>query len=112
MVHYVNAGMYEDAGKRAEEAQFMENFGDFVARQRPALQAICQRIPLDYFCIDCAELTDGQLMIFEADHVMVVHAMDSDTLFPFKKHHISKIQQAFRSMLLGAMASFNSDCAA
>lgn len=111
MVHYVNAGMYEDAGKRAEEAQFMENFGDFVARHRPALQAICQRIPLDYFCADCAELPDGQLMIFEADHVMVVHAMDSDTLFSFKKHHISKIQQAFRSMLLGAMASFNSDCA-
>jgi hypothetical protein len=112
MVHYVNAGMYEDAGKRAEEAQFMADFGGFVARHRPALQAICQRIPLDYFCIDCAELPDGQLMIFEADHVMVVHAMDSDTLFPFKKHHVAKIQLAFRNMLSGAMASLSPDYAA
>jgi hypothetical protein len=107
MVHYVNAGMYEDAGKRAEEAHFMVNFGDFVARHQVALQAICERLPLDYFCIDCAELPDGQLMIFEADHVMVVHAMDSEALFPFKKSHINKIQSAFRDMLLGAMQSFN-----
>lgn len=107
MVHYVNAGMYDDAGKRAEEARFMENFGDFVARHQLALQAICERLPLDYFCIDCAELPDGQLMVFEADHVMVVHAMDSEALFPFKKHQINKVQQAFRRLLLGAVQSFN-----
>lgn len=106
MVHYVNAGMYEDAGKRAEEADFMDDFGSFVERHQGALKAICERLPLDYFCIDCAELLDGQLMIFEADHVMVVHAMDSETLFPFKKGHISKIQSAFRGMLLAAMQSF------
>jgi hypothetical protein len=107
MVHYVNAGMYEDVAKRANEARFMDDFGGFVARHQVALQAICERLPLDYFCIDCAELPDGQLMIFEADHVMVVHAMDSEALFPFKKSHISKIQSAFHDMLLGAMQSFN-----
>lgn len=106
MVHYVNAGMYEVAVKRAEEADFMADFASFVERHQEALQAICERLPLDYFCIDCAELPDGQLMIFEADHVMVVHAMDSEALFPFKKFHISKIQSAFRGMLLAAMASF------
>lgn len=112
MVHYVNAGMYEDAGKRAEEGRFMDDFGDFVARHHVALHAICERLPLDYFCIDCAELPDGQLMIFEADHVMVVHAMDSATLFPFKRRHIGKVQQAFRSLLLDAMQSFTPDASA
>lgn len=101
MVHYVNAGMYEDAAKRAEEAEFMANFEHFTERHRAALEAIHQRLKLDYFCIDCAETQDGQLLIFEADHVMVVHAMDQEALFPYKQQHMRKAEQAFRDFLLG-----------
>ena len=101
MVHYVNAGMYEDAAKRAEEAEFMANFEHFAERHRAALEAIHQRLKLDYFCIDCAETQDGQLLIFEADHVMVVHAMDQEALFPYKQQHMRKAEQAFRDFLLG-----------
>jgi glutathione synthase/RimK-type ligase-like ATP-grasp enzyme len=90
MVHYVNAGMYEDAAKRAEEAEFMANFEHFAERHRAALETIHQRLRLDYFCIDCAETQDGQLLIFEADHVMVVHAMDQEALFPYKQQHMRK----------------------
>lgn len=100
MVHYVNAGMYEYAERRAEEAAFMEGFGGFADRHRAALAALCQRIPLDYFCIDCAETRDGELMIFEADHVMVVHAMDPEALFPYKQEKMRRVEAAFRSMLL------------
>lgn len=100
MVHYVNAGMYEDAGRRTEEAAFMADFGAFAERHRAALNALCERIPLDYFCIDCAELPDGRLMVFEVDHVMVVHAMDPEALFPYKQASMRRVEEAFRAALL------------
>ena len=100
MVHYVNAGRYEGAGKRDEEAHFMETFDDFAHRHNAALAAIHQRIPLNYFCIDCAEMLDGRLMVFEIDHCMVVHAMDSEQMFPYKQVHMLKVKKAFQDLLL------------
>lgn len=99
MIHYVNAGMYEDAKKREEEAAFMEHFDDFAMRHRSALDAIYERTKLDYLCIDCAETRDGKLLIFEIDHTMVVHAMDPETLFPYKQFHMQKVKNAFREYL-------------
>ncbi len=99
MIHYVNAGMYEDANKRAEELAFMEHFDDFVQRHRTALDAICRRTGLDYLLIDGAETRDGELLIFEIDHTMVVHAMDPEDLFPYKQRHIAKARDAFRAYL-------------
>ena len=100
MVHYVNAGMYEDAEKRDEEARFMANFDSFVGRHRLALDEICRRTKLDYFCIDCAETSEGDLLIFEIDHVMVIHAMDPEDLFPYKQVYMRKVKNAFRDFLL------------
>jgi hypothetical protein len=99
MIHYVNAGMYEDAQKRTEEAAFMEHFDEFALRHRKALDAIYQRTQLDYLCIDCAETRDGHLLIFEIDHTMVVHAMDPEQLFPYKQAHMLKVKTAFRDFL-------------
>ncbi|HQS01782.1 MAG TPA: hypothetical protein PK693_01220 [Halothiobacillus sp.] len=105
MIHYVNAGMYEDAQKRAEEAQFMAQFAAFKQRHRTALAAISTRMGLDYVCFDGAETLDGQLLIFEIDHVMVVHAMDLPALFPYKAEPIQQIQIAFRQMLANQVAA-------
>ncbi len=99
MIHYVNAGMYKDAGKREEEAAFMQHFDAFAQRHRKALDAVYQRTRLDYLCIDCAETKDGQLFIFEIDHTMVVHAMDPEQLFPYKQVHMLKVKNAFRDFL-------------
>ena len=99
MIHYVNAGMYEDAAKRVEEAAFMQHFDEFALRHRAALDAIYQRTKLDYLCIDCAETRDGHLLIFEIDHTMVVHAMDLESLFPYKQVHMLKVKTAFRDFL-------------
>lgn len=101
MIHYVNAGMYENAAKRAEELAFMEGFADFAARHAGALAAIHQRSQLEYVCIDCAETRDGELLIFEIDHAMVVHAMDPEDLFPYKQVHMLKVKQAFEAYLAG-----------
>lgn len=99
MIHYLNAGMYDDAGKRAEEEAFMANFDAFVARHRAALTEIHERSGLDYVCFDGAETPDGQLLVFEIDHVMVVHAMDPVDRFPYKPAHIQRVQTAFEQMV-------------
>jgi hypothetical protein len=105
MIHYVNAGMYEDAWKRAEEARFMAHFADFALRHRPGLDAIYERTHLDYVCIDCAETRDGQLLIFEIDHAMVVHNMDSEPLFPYKQVQMKRVSAAFRDFLFRLTAT-------
>jgi len=105
MIHYLNAGMYEEAWKREEEARFMDDFDDFVMRHRSALDAIYQRTQLDYLCIDCAETPDGQLLIFEIDHAMVVHAMDTEAMFPYKQTHMLKVKNAFRDYLFRLTAA-------
>jgi glutathione synthase/RimK-type ligase-like ATP-grasp enzyme len=99
MIHYVNVGMYEEAWKRAEEAAFMAHFDDFAQRHQAAFQAIVEQTQLDYLCIDCAETSDGQLLVFEIDHAMVVHAMDSETQFPYKQAHMKQVKDAFRDFL-------------
>ena len=103
MVHYVNAGMYEEGWKREEEARFMEGFADFAQRHAAALKAVHARVGLDYLCIDCAETRDGRLLIFEADHCMVVHAMDPEDLFPYKQIYMAKVKAAFENYLLRLM---------
>lgn len=99
MVHYVNAGMYDDAAKREEEQRVMQCFDAFAKRHAGALGEIAQRLGADYMCIDCAETRAGDLLIFEIDHGMVVHAMDSPSLFPFKPQEIAKLQRAFEHYL-------------
>jgi len=99
MIHYLNARMYEDAAKRMEESRFMDSFAVFAERHKDALTAIHQRSKLDYVCIDCAETRNGELLIFEIDHAMVVHAMDPEDLFPYKQVHMRKVRQAFEDYL-------------
>jgi hypothetical protein len=77
----------------------MANFDQFIAHHQGALNAIYQRTKLDYLGIDCAETKDGKLLVFEIDHVMVVHDMDPKDLFPYKHATMLKAKQAFRNML-------------
>lgn len=100
MIHYVNAGMYEDAAKRAQEARFFNEFTTFSRRHQAALSAISQRTGLEYLGIDCTETADGELLIFEIDPAMVVHAMDDEILFPNKQVHMHKVSTAMRDMLI------------
>jgi glutathione synthase/RimK-type ligase-like ATP-grasp enzyme len=101
MIHYLNAGMSESETKRAEEARAMADFDeDFARRHASALQGIVDRVGLEYFGIDCAETPDGELLIFEVDSALVVHAMDPVDTFPYKPAQMQKIFDAFRAMLL------------
>lgn len=96
IVHYLSAGMAESAEKRAVEQAWMENFEtDFAIRHGEAFAALHRHIPLDYFGIDCAELPDGRLLVFEVDVAMVVHDMDSAETYPYKKVAMRKLFDAF-----------------
>ena len=98
MVHYLSAGMTEDPARRAEEAAWMEGFdADFAARHAEAFAALHRRIGLDYFGIDCGELADGRLLLFEADVAMIVHDLDPEDLFPYKKPAMHRLFAAFQA---------------
>ncbi|HEV7815475.1 MAG TPA: RimK family alpha-L-glutamate ligase [Janthinobacterium sp.] len=100
MIHYLNAGMHESAAKRAEEAVAMAGFdAGFARRHAEALRTIDQRMGLPYLGIDCAETPAGELLIFEVDNAMIVHAMDPEDMYPYKKPAMQKVFDAFRRML-------------
>jgi hypothetical protein len=95
MVHYLNADMGK-ANNRREEARVMANFDQgFAVRHRAAFEALTETFGLDYFGIDCAETQDGRLVVFEADVAMIVHAMDSAELYPYKKPAMAKLFAGF-----------------
>ena len=106
MIHYLNAGMNESAVKRAEEAECMAQFDHtFAIRHAAALQTIHERMQLPYIGIDCAETQNGELLIFEIDNAMIVHAMDPVEMYPYKKPAMQKVFDAFRQLLEHARAA-------
>jgi hypothetical protein len=103
VVHYMSAGMVESASKRAEEARFFAAFDDdFARRHHDVLLSIARRTELEYVGIDCGETPDGELLLFEVDSGMTVHAMDPVDLFPYKQPQMQKVFRAFRQMLTDA----------
>lgn len=98
MVHYLNADMAHHPDRRADEAAWMAGFDSFATRHAQAFVSLYDRIGLDYFGIDCAELPDGRLLIFEVDVAMIVHDMDCPQIFAYK-------QPAMRKLFAGFMAA-------
>lgn len=100
MIHYLNAGMADDAQKREEEARVMNCFNEtFAKKHAAAFQKIYQRSGLDYVGLDCSETPDGKLLIFEIDSCMIVHAIDPIDLFPYKPAHMANLFAAFQQLL-------------
>lgn len=96
IVHYLSAGMGQSPEKRAVEQAWMENFdADFAVRHKDSFAALYRHIGLDYFGIDCAELPDGRLLVFELDVAMVVHNMDDPVVYPYKQIAMRKLFDGF-----------------
>ena len=98
--------MLESAAKRAEEARF---FAALTTTSRAAITMPCspshKRLELEYVGIDCGETPAGELLIFEVDSGMTVHAMDPVDIFPYKQPQMRKVFRAFRQMLMNRAAS-------
>ncbi|MDE2362901.1 MAG: tetratricopeptide repeat-containing protein [Hyphomicrobiales bacterium] len=100
MVHYVKAKMGDNPRGRAIERAWMETFhADFAIRHARAFEALNRCFELDYFVIDCAEAPDGRLLLFEADVIMLVHDMDPEDVFPYKRAPMARLMDAFRALL-------------
>ncbi|GLS85976.1 hypothetical protein GCM10010873_09500 [Cypionkella aquatica] len=109
MVHYLNADMANQPARRADEAAWMAQFDqDFAQRHAQAFTALYHRIGLDYFGLDCAELPDGRLLVFELDVAMIVHDMDCPQIFPYKQPAMRKLFAGFLAALK-AMAKNSAD---
>lgn len=103
MVHYLNADMTQNSDRRAAEAEWMARFDqDFAQRHAQAFAALHRIIGLDYFGIDCAEMPDGRLLVFEVDVAMIVHDMDDATIFPYKKPVMQKLFAGFLAAIEAA----------
>jgi hypothetical protein len=99
-VWYLNGDMAASIPNRVEEAAFMRFFDEeFASRHGAALTKMARAIGLDYFIVDCAETPDGDLLIFEADNVAIVHDMDPPNVYPYKSAQMRKIFSAFVEML-------------
>lgn len=102
-VHYVNANMYDEnqQNRRDEENKFMnQGFTEVADKFADAFMSLYENTGLDYFCMDCALLDDGRLLIFEFDQICVVHDMDNRDKFAYKAQPIAILRDAFRDYLL------------
>ncbi len=103
MVHYMSAGMAQSAIKREQEAEFMRSFDDtFAIKHGAAFAEIYRALELDYVGMDCGENAAGELVLFEFDSGMTVHAMDPVELYPYKRPQMNKVFAAFRQLLTSA----------
>jgi len=97
-LHHDNTDMASHAWMQQEEAAFLNAPGSvFSAGNYGALEAIRERIGLDFFGIDCALDRDGNLVVFEVNASMLVHNDNPD--FPYKAPAVQAIKQAFDEML-------------
>jgi glutathione synthase/RimK-type ligase-like ATP-grasp enzyme len=100
MIHYLNADMAISAAHRAEEARFIENFAEFAQRHAKTFAAMREKLQLDYFLIDGAEIGDDKLLIFEVGTAMIAHALDCPETYPYKSAPMRLLFDAFRRMVL------------
>ncbi|MBV9456886.1 MAG: tetratricopeptide repeat protein [Bradyrhizobium sp.] len=97
-VHHVSTDMAHHAWMQQEEAAFLAAPGAvFSPAHYRTLNAIRERIGLDYFGIDCALDREGNVVVFEVNASMLVHARNED--FPYKDPYVRAIKDAFDAML-------------
>ena len=97
-VHHVNTDMANQPWMQQEEEAFLNHpTSVFSPANYAALHAIRERIGLEYFGIDCGLDRSGNIVVFEVNASMLVHAQNQD--FPYKTPAVERIKLAFDAML-------------
>lgn len=110
MVHYYNARNEHEAWIRSEEEAFLADVSSvFDGPRRDTLDALAQRVGLDYFGIDCSLLGDGRVLIFEIDPAMIVHLGDPIELYPYKHRYVPRIPAALEALVASRAALTRSE---
>jgi len=100
-VHYFTADMAERPEHRAEEAAFLADMpGVLGARAMAGLEAIAQRLALDYAGVDFGLGPQGEVLLFEANATMVVNPPDPDPRWDYRRGPVERILAAVRAMLI------------
>jgi tetratricopeptide (TPR) repeat protein len=97
-VHHTSTDMVHHQWMQQEEEAFLSDPTTvFNAGHYQVLQAIQSRVGLEYFGIDCGLDRSGNLVVFEVNASMLVHAHNED--FPYKAPFVHRIKLAFDAML-------------
>jgi len=99
-VHYFSAAMAACAPARAEEQCFLDNMPAVLgARAIAALEALRDRLGLDYAGVDFALNAAGEVLLFEANAAMVMIPPPAGELWDYRRPAANAAQTALRAML-------------
>lgn len=99
LVHYFSADMLAVPWKQAEERRYLEHPAEALgARAAAAVEAIGQRLDMDYAGIDYTVLSDGRVLVFEANATMSVY-FPQEPEYAYKTAHVQTILTAFEDMM-------------
>jgi tetratricopeptide (TPR) repeat protein len=97
-LHHINTDMAHQPWMQQEEAAFLnDSAAVFGPAQLEALDAIRTRIGLDYCGIDCGLDASGNVVVFEVNASMLVHARNEG--FLYKTPAVERIKRAYDAML-------------
>jgi tetratricopeptide (TPR) repeat protein len=97
-LHHINTDMAHQPWMQQEEAAFLGNSATvFGPAQLQALHAIRARVGLDYCGIDCGLDPSGNVVVFEVNASMLVHARNEG--FLYKDPAVRRIKLAYDAML-------------
>ncbi len=94
MIHYYRTPTAVTPWMTEEEIRFTSDPASALAGWSDAVPALFGRLGLDYVGIDCAQLADGTLLVFEADTAMLVHAFDTSPAAAAKRAVVDRIRAA------------------
>ena len=97
-LHHISTDMAHQPWMQQEEAAFLNDCtAVFGPAQMEVLQAIRARVGLDYCGIDCALDATGNVVVFEVNASMLVHARNEG--FLYKTPAVERIKLAYDAML-------------
>jgi tetratricopeptide (TPR) repeat protein len=97
-LHHINTDMANRVWMQREEEAFLNDPAAFFSPANyQALHTIQERIGLEYCGIDCGLDVHGNLVVFEVNASMLVHARNEE--FPYKTPAVRRIKHTFDAML-------------
>ena len=83
----------------AEERALIESDDPFPPAVRDVLEAVRERMPLDFFGMDYGVTAAGEVVLFEANATMSFFPFAADPQFEYLKRCFAPAQAAFRELL-------------
>lgn len=97
MVHYIKTPTASIDWMRAEEERFLRDPASVFPGWNRIFAEMAQALGLEYFGVDCTLLSDGRVLVFEADTAMLVHCREpADS---YKHRYVPRIFRAVEALI-------------